>query len=219
MKIIDRIYQYMAQNGTTAAAFEKKVGLSNGYLSKQLNRKADIGERIILQILDNCPEISVEWLLTGEGDMLKLENQSDKFRISEYPIQGGVPYYQVDFIAGFDLIYNNQKATPDNYIYVPHYCNADCWVDVTGDSMAPLIQSGDIVALKQIKDWQHNILGGEIYAIVTEQWRTIKRVRVVRDDNNKLLLTPINPEYDPLEVNKTSIIAIFQVLGVVKKIG
>ena len=85
--------------------------------------------------------------------------------------------------------------------------------------MAPLIQSGDIVALKQIKDWQHNILGGEIYAIVTEQWRTIKRVRVVRDDNNKLLLTPINPEYDPLEVNKTSIIAIFQVLGVVKKIG
>jgi hypothetical protein len=71
MKSIERIYKYIDYKNIKAVPFEKKIGLSNGYLGKQLKRNADLGESILTKIIENCPEINPEWLLTGEGEMLK----------------------------------------------------------------------------------------------------------------------------------------------------
>lgn len=73
-KIIDRIYKYIDYKGVKPVPFERKIGLSNGYLSKQFNRKADIGESILFKIIENCPDIDAIWLLTGKGNMLNKEN-------------------------------------------------------------------------------------------------------------------------------------------------
>lgn len=71
MKAIERIYQYIDFEKIKIASFEKSCGISNGYLAKMLKRNADIGESILIQILENCPNISPEWLLTGHGAMLR----------------------------------------------------------------------------------------------------------------------------------------------------
>lgn len=34
---------------------------------------ADMGEGIIMQIIENCPEINPLWLLLGDGEMLKFD--------------------------------------------------------------------------------------------------------------------------------------------------
>lgn len=75
MKIIDRIFQYIDYKGIKPIPFEKEIGLSNGYLGKQQKRNADLGESIILKIIENCPEINPYWLLTGEGEMLKTKSE------------------------------------------------------------------------------------------------------------------------------------------------
>ena len=54
--------------------FEVDNGLSNGYLGKQLVRKADLGEGVLNNIPENCPDLNPEWLLTGNGKMLIFEN-------------------------------------------------------------------------------------------------------------------------------------------------
>ena len=71
MKAIDRIFQYINFKGLNKSEFERNTSISNGYLAKQLQRKADIGESILISILEYCPEINPEWLLTGKGNMLK----------------------------------------------------------------------------------------------------------------------------------------------------
>ncbi len=71
MKIITRIYEYIDFQEITVCNFERKMGISNGYLAKMKARNADIGEGILRKILENCPEISVEWLVTGRGEMLR----------------------------------------------------------------------------------------------------------------------------------------------------
>lgn len=73
MKAINRLYKYIDYKGIKAIPFEKKIGLSNGYLGKQLKRSADLGEGILIKIIENCPDLSPEWLLIGEGSMLKNE--------------------------------------------------------------------------------------------------------------------------------------------------
>ena len=74
MKIIERIFEYIKYKGVTIVDFERKNALSNGYLRKMKQRNADIGETIIINILDNCPDISLRWFILGEGSMLK-DNQ------------------------------------------------------------------------------------------------------------------------------------------------
>lgn len=78
MKAIERIYQYIDFKGIKIAEFERKNFLSNGYLKKMLLRKGDLGESILNQIVENSPEISAEWLLTGKGEMLKSDSTEVK---------------------------------------------------------------------------------------------------------------------------------------------
>lgn len=77
MKIIDRVFQYIEYKGIKPIPFEKEIGLSNGYLGKQQKRNADLGESIILKIIENCLEINPYWLLTGQGEMLKSNTMGD----------------------------------------------------------------------------------------------------------------------------------------------
>ncbi|WP_311260669.1 hypothetical protein, partial [Xanthomonas sp. WCS2017Cala2-12] len=57
--------------GMKATPFESKIGLSNGYLGKQLKRNADLGESILLKIIENCQDLNPVWLLMGSGSMIK----------------------------------------------------------------------------------------------------------------------------------------------------
>ncbi len=77
MKIIERIFEYIKYKGVTIVDFERKNALSNGYLRKMKQRNADIGETIMITILENCPDISLEWFVLGEGSMLKTDNPTE----------------------------------------------------------------------------------------------------------------------------------------------
>lgn len=64
----ERIIRFINHKGITIQAFELKTGLSNGAVSKM----GDGTRRRTLEKISNCyPELNINWLLTGEGDMLK----------------------------------------------------------------------------------------------------------------------------------------------------
>ena len=67
--IKDRILQFLDYKGLSKNKFYIKVGLSNGFLDKG----KDIGASKIEDIYSTYPEINLEWLITGKGEMLKAE--------------------------------------------------------------------------------------------------------------------------------------------------
>lgn len=212
MKIIDRISQYIEFKEIKPTVFEKEVGLSNGYLGTQRKRNADIGEGVINKILDYCLDISPTWLITGKGEMLK--NTCDTPIVSYIE---GVPYYDVDFIGGYDLVENNQTLRPIYNIDFAPYNKADIWVNITEHSMEPAINHGDIIALKRLNDWNTYLLYGEIYAIVTDEYRTVKRVRKSDLGKDYIRLVPINNEYDEQDVKRDVIRHVYQVIGCMRR--
>lgn len=195
--------------------FAIALNVSSQAISNYIRNGYNVGREVIENILRVCPSVNSNWLLTGEGEMLKTDSDISN------PIKTrnqGVPYYNVDFIGGFDLVENDQTTTPDYYIDFQKYNNADCWCNVTGHSMEPSISHGDIIALKEIIDWRVFLPFGEIYAIVTSEHRTIKKVTGSLNPE-RLLLIPLNPniEFQPQEIPISIIIRVYKVLGCVKK--
>jgi len=74
MKAISRLYQYFDYKNIRPARFEKENGLSNGYLSVQMKREANIGSSILEIVAENCQDLSLDWLITGKGNMIISEN-------------------------------------------------------------------------------------------------------------------------------------------------
>ena len=152
--------------------------------------------------------------MTGEGEMLKTP--------SNIPVKGynsGVPYYNVDFLGGFDLVINDQTITPEYLIDFKEYNKATCWCNITGHSMEPEITSGDIIALKEIPDFSF-LPYGEIYAIITTNgMRTVKRIGPASTpENYSLIPTNKGPEYGIQEIPKKMILKVYEVLGCMKKL-
>lgn len=160
-------------------------------------------------------DINTDWLITGRGSMFgSMLDMNEMPTINqEYK---GAPYYNVDFIGGFDFTPNDQTQCPDYYInYYPYNKSGVVWCNVTGHSMEPKINHGDVIALKNctLNDVQY----GEIYAVVLDTIRTVKILRKSQDPN-KLRFVPINTkDYDEQEFDKSRVIKLYEVLGSISK--
>lgn len=212
MDLKSRLIEFIDYKGLSVQSFELQCGLSNGAVSKMGNNTR---RSTIDKISKSYPELNTNWLLTGEGGMLLDSIDS----VPQKSFTNGVPYYNVDFIGGFDIVLNDQTAKPEYLIDFKKYNEATCWCNVTGHSMEPEITHGDIIALKKIEDKSFLPLG-EVYAIVTTNgMRTIKRLGPSTDPKCYTLVpTNKSPEYGIQELPKNMIEHIFQVLGCMKRL-
>ncbi len=126
-----------------------------------------------------------------------------------------IPYYDVDFVAGFDEVINSQVTTPVYSIAIPGFEKATLWCNVTGHSMQPRINHNDKIALRECT--VADIVFGKIYAVVLDTKRTVKILRKSKDPK-KLRYVPINTdEYDDEDFPISRIIKIYEVLGSVQR--
>lgn len=222
--ILSRIQEIASNEGITIGAMERTIGASKGVLSRAINNGTDIQAKWLSIIVENYPRYSTGWLLTGAGSMLKDDlkgiQTADEANPSTLPTTSmnpsvGTPYYDVDFIGGFDEVFNSQVNIPATNIVIRGFEKASLWCNVTGHSMEPKINHGDIIALRQctLNDIQY----GEIYAVVLDSIRTIKILRR-SPDPGKLRFIPINTEdYDEQEFDKSRIVNVFEVIGSISK--
>lgn len=74
MKTKDRLKLFVKSINMGQNAFEKEVGIANGYLaSKSQTVSSDIVEKIIAKY----PDLSLDWLFRGKGEMYKSEMVED----------------------------------------------------------------------------------------------------------------------------------------------
>ena len=76
MCIIERIYQLIDYKKDSVYKISLEIGVSNGYFSKTKAKKGSVGGDIIEKIVNYYTDVNVEWLITGEGPMLKQEQKS-----------------------------------------------------------------------------------------------------------------------------------------------
>lgn len=126
-----------------------------------------------------------------------------------------IPIYNIDAIAGILPILSDLQSTkPIDHLYIPNAPRCDGAIYASGDSMYPLLKSGDILAFKIIEDFINDVYWGEMYILYIETgddiFRTVKYVKK-GENKNCFKLVSQNKHHEDKEVLIRKIKAMAQV--------
>ena len=133
--------------------------------------------------------------------------QSDYFNINKQVI----PLYELEASAGLNLLFGNQSnQVPVDYISIPNAPKCDGALFVRGDSMYPIMKSGDIICYKHISDLQNNLRFGEIYLLYIndgdDEYLTVKYVQTSERGDEYVKLVSQNKYHAPKDEHLSHIL-------------
>ena len=116
--------------------------------------------------------------------------------------QQSIKLYDVAAAANLKTLFDNKEQNILGEITIPDIPVCDGAIYVRGDSMYPLLKSGDIIAYKEIHNFS-NVLYGEMYLISFDiegdEFLTVKYVNKSEQDGY-IKLVSYNPHHDPKDI-------------------
>lgn len=194
--------------GVKAPTFAKSIGvLYQRVLDIQNGKVKKISYDLARKIIEKYPQYNEGWLLSGEGSPYTEE-------VAE-PRPQGIPLVPVSAMAG--ALTGELPAVTEREcerFLVPRFERADFLITVSGDSMSPKFQSGDIVACRRVPlgsffQWHR------VYVVDSEQGVLIKRVEHGSGEDSVTLVSE-NREYSPIELRREEIYSLALVVGLIR---
>lgn len=203
----ERIIAYIKRKKTNVHNFERAAGLSNGYVSQLKNQPSP---QKLRDILAAFPDLDKVWLMTGEGTMLKTDQPKNDDDYVSLPL---IPTYaMMGALTGDDTQY---KASDCEFYRVPNLTGATFLIQMQGDSMQPLYNSGDIVACMPVELDRLWFQWGRVYVISTRQGVLTKRIEP-DEKEGYILCCSENSRYKPFSLPISEIHQVALVRGLIR---
>ncbi|SKB63371.1 Phage repressor protein C, contains Cro/C1-type HTH and peptisase s24 domains [Soonwooa buanensis] len=216
--IKERIIQLIENKKLPKEEFYIKIGMTSASFRGKA-KETPLNSTAIENILSLIPDVNPNWLITGQGEMLKKDQAVIvKESKANYGNLKPIPLVSVTAVGGFG---NNSFAIEErdvkDYYIIPKFKHkkVDFMIEVEGSSMYPKYNSGDVVACTVINE-NSFIQWNKTHVIATkEQGIIIKRIKKGSIED-KLCMISDNKDYDAFEVPKEDITGIALVVGVIR---
>ena len=222
VKIGNQIKEYIKIQGVKQKDIAKKLNVSPSYISSiQRNLKGLEDES--LDKWANVLGVNRNWLLTGEGSMLKETSNEDNNASFVAPYIKDeliyLPLFSVPALASF--MENTSQATGTIETYPVYVAKGEAYtkdkhivIEVKGESMYPTINNKAMILCEKVEPEQWaNIPNEKVVAVVYSNSFTIKRL--LKNNlaiNNSLTLLADNRKYGETTLQRYEIRAIFRVI-------
>lgn len=197
--------------------FARMIGVSPQAINTWISRDTFDIETIY----SKCVNVSPEWLLTGKGPMLKSEREEPQVEVkpihhprsTEKKEETQVVYlYDFEASAGLRALFDNNRQNIIDTIKIPNLPKCDGAIHIVGDSMYPLLKSGDIILYKQMPLDINNLLYGEMYLlsydIDGDDYIVVKYIRKSEQGEPFVTLGSENPAHAPRDIDFRRITAL-----------
>lgn len=201
MGLKERVVAYCEKKHITVHRFEKECGLSNGYLNRVTKRPSD---EKLNAIASSFSDLNIDWLLTGEGEMLKTsteQTETTPYTVPLVPISAQGGSFN-DFVVSVRDSDCEKVISPVKHV--------DFALTVTGDSMAPEYPGGSQVLVRKVNE-RAFIEWGRVYVLDTCNGTVIKKLNPGRDDD-EVLCVSVNPDYQPFYVKLADVYGLYRVM-------
>lgn len=212
-KILTQLKTLAVNEGITIGALERQIGASKGVLSRAINNGTDIQTKWISAIVENYPQYSTRWLLSGTGNMLKSDGKTDIVP-STNTRSMTKPRIPIEAAAGSLSITTDSvtESQCERFPIIPRFPTYDFTIIVKGNSMEPEFCSGDEIACRLI-DNPTFIQWGRPHVLDTQQGIVLKSIY---NRSNSILCKSYNKDYEDFEIPKDDILHIALVVGSVR---
>lgn len=239
--IKERVYEFCSEMGIKIRDFERACDLSNGYVSSM---RTGFGHGKLNNVLSAYPNLNRDWLLYGEGEMLRpsvtvpTETQPRDDREMTDPntkelrrnyegtaeqenLPAGykkLPLVTQTAVAGFgNANFVIHEADVKEYYVVPkfRYHQVDFMIEISGSSMYPKYNSGDVVACTILHDGAF-IQWNKCHIVATREQGILCKRLMPGSTDDRLKMVSDNENYPPFEVPKDEITGIALVVGVIR---
>lgn len=216
----NRLKCYIKYSRMTQDSFAESLGLSRSYVNAI---RKGISSTTLDKILEKYPDLNRNWLLFGEGEMLKNNgnnivnqhnvngdnNYNSTIHNSSYDVVEAaevIPYIDTSITRkrNFDVreaIKNEdnlqQKSLSDLFLPVDYYQK------MNDDSMQEMVQQGDLLFVKFLPR-DANLVDGSIYLIFTKSYGIL--LRQVKINGEEFILRALNHNYGDITIHRDDII-------------
>ena len=230
MEIHDRIRLLINEHYPSLKAFSEVIGETPATVNNWVSGKRNIGMDVINKITANIPNTDINWLITGEGSMLKSDKQKEEVReidpeymevelISKYAYAGYLTGYgDMEYLEMLPKV----KVIVDRMVRGNYKC-----FEVKGDSMVDgSFESwldGDIVLGREVKRelWVPKLHINKCdFIIVHKDGILLKRIISQDNNNGTITIHSLNPDksaYPDEEIYLDDVMQIFSTVQLVKR--
>ena len=204
------------------AQFAKLLGVSPQTISAWIARNTFDSELIYAK----CRYINPSWLLTGQGNMLTNDENTQNVKSSREAIPAidgmpndikPIPLVTERAAAGFGNECSAiQKSDVKDYYIIPkfRFCQVDFMIEVSGLSMYPRFKSGDVIACTILHDAKY-IQWNRCHVIATrEQGILVKRI-MPSEQEGCFKIVSDNKDFPPFDLPTEEITGLALVVGCV----
>ena len=215
-----RLIEFLSYKRIGQKKFAEICGLSGGFVN---GIRVSIQPDTLAKISAQFPELNTAWLILGQGEMLNGEEGSISANVIHHPKckescvdDQMINLYDIDAAANLRTMFDHKGENVLDKLKIPNLGKCDGAIHVKGDSMYPLLKSGDIVIYKEITDLQNGIFFGEMYLVSMElsgdEYLVVKYVNR-SDMDGYVKLTSYNKHHDPKDIPLDCIRAMAIVKG------
>ena len=206
MSVKDRLLDFVAYTGLSRRKFQERINVSNSYIQ---NISEGIGADVMNRISIQFPNLNTNWLLTGEGEMIK--SSCDGVSQKSSNTRPRIPY---DAAAGTltETVEGVAEYQCEQVPIISVFPKYDFTIRIFGRSMEPEYFAGDEVACLRVNE-KRFLQWGRVHVLDTTQGVVIKRIY---DNGDCIVCKSFNPEFPDFSIPKEDIRSYNLVVGSIR---
>lgn len=220
MELSERIKAIVDYSGITIPKYAQSIGAKTSQVIRDLlcGKTKSLSTDMRHKMLSYMPELNREWLLYGEGEMLKDSGQEIDQSTAEIKDAMMIPLIHIDIVGG--VFSSNEIDASEQYLErmvpFPYGRKGDVAIMQSGTSMAPTIPAGAILQIRRVENRKEYLgYGNDFVLRLTDGRRITKQILKSEEDHKHYVRChSYNPESADEELPKSMIQEVWKVVNV-----
>lgn len=237
-----RLVQFIKMMHLTQRGFEELCGMGNGYIN---SIRKSIGPEKMQSIIRAFPQLNREWLLYGEGEMLKHDiagnikitgnNNSNighgNTYIGSHNNNNDVIEVETEEVERAPILSGTLARAPQTDILEVVTENVDefekspigvfhspvsLWYRVQDESLAPKYEIGDLIALWAYPKGEEDPIPGKMYGINTTSNGLIIRKLYPQADGGYIARALDRDEFPDYYIKSSNVVQVYKIIVMVR---